>query len=352
MKKVSASSTKNDILEAYEEMLAYLNEQKMENATLKKDLLDKSKIVAQAKSNVENANPIETLDAIGISFIKQVEELKSKMLQEKQKFEEIEQAISLEKNVLEDIYGIKVEAESLEALIATHKLAKERLELEIKQGKENWDVELKQAKEKLVEDIKQGKEEWKAELKQSEDEWLAKLAQSKQEKQREEEDYLYNLKIGRRNDEDAYLQKKSKLEQELQEQKASFEKETTERENELKAREEELVALREKEKTYQKNIDEAIAKTEKEISTKLKTEYEYKQKLENKEMEVQLKLYQQEIELLKAKSTEQQVIISELNEKSSKASDQVKDIALKAIEGASVSRWNGEKNERREEKRE
>jgi hypothetical protein len=213
-------------------------------------------------------------------------------------------------------------------------------------------MELKQAKEKLVEDIKLGKEQWNAELKQSEEAWLAKLAQSKQEKQREEEDYLYNLKIGRRNDEDAYLQKKLKLEQELQEQKSSFEKETTERENELKAREEELVALREKETTYQKNLDEAIAKTELAVSTKLKTEYEYKQKLENKEMEVQLKLYQQEIELLKTKSTEQQAIISELNEKSAKASDQVKDIALKAIEGASVSRWNGEKNERREEKRE
>lgn len=38
MKKVSASSTKNEILEAYEEMLGYLNEQKMENATIKKEL--------------------------------------------------------------------------------------------------------------------------------------------------------------------------------------------------------------------------------------------------------------------------------------------------------------------------
>lgn len=114
----------------------------------------------------------------------------------------------------------------------------------------------------------------------------------------------------------------------------------------------ELVTLREKEKTYQINMEDAIVKTEFSVSTKLKTEYEYKQKLENKEMEVQLKLYQQEIELLKAKSNEQQTIISELNDKSAKASDQVKDIALKAIEGASVSRWNGEKNERREEKRE
>lgn len=79
--------------------------------------------MAQAKTNVENTNPLETLDNIGLSFMKQLEDLKSKMLQEKQKFEEIEQAISLEKQVLEDIYGIKVEAESLEALI-THKQAK------------------------------------------------------------------------------------------------------------------------------------------------------------------------------------------------------------------------------------
>ncbi len=313
-------------MEAYEEVLGYLNEQKQENSTLKKELADKSKIVATAKEISANADFSVSLDQFADTFIKQIEIVKTKFSLEKQNFDNIQQAIVIEKNNLDDLYKIKAEAESLEALIITNKQAKEKLELDLKNLKEKTENEIALAKES----------------------WAETLSKSKLEKQREEEEFLYKQKIARRNDEDGYLQSKTKLEQELIDKKEQFEKEVTIRENELKTREDELVELRNQQKNYEQNLVTAIAKTEKEVSERLKTEYEFKQKLDNKELEVQLKLYKQEIELLKAKSTEQQLIINELNEKSTKASDQVKDIALKAIEGASQSRWN---NEKREEKK-
>ena len=98
------------------------------------------------------------------------------------------------------------------------------------------------------------------------------------------------------------------------------------------------------EKDYEKNISQEISQTEKEVTDKITKEFEFKQQLDNKELEVQIKLLQQEIDLFKSKVKEQQVIINELNEKATKASDQVKDIALKAIEGAATTRWNTEKN--------
>ena len=323
MKKITTTSTKNDIMEAYEEVLGYLNEQKQENSTLKKELNDKSKVVANAKDFSSNADFSQSLDSFSSAFLNQISEIKTKFNQEKLNFENIQQAIEIEKLNLEELYKIKAQAESLEALVITNKQIKEKLELDLKNFQQKSESEIENAKTA----------------------WAEMLAKSKIEKQREDEDYLYNQKIARRNDEDLYLQNKIKLEQDLADKKEVFEKEVTLRENELKSKEEELLTLRNQQKNHEQNLTIAVSKTEKEVTERLKNEFDFKQKLDNKELEVQLKLYQQEIELLKSKSLEQQSIINELNEKSSKASDQVKDIALKAIEGASQSRWNNEKRD-------
>lgn len=322
MKKISTSSTKNEILEAYDEILSYFNEQKEENSTLKKDLADKIKQVSNAKSIISNANPTETLDVLRDTFVKHIDEVKSKILEEKQKFEQIEEAIKIEKETLENIYEIKVQAKSLEALIMTNKQAKEKLEADIKDTKEKFDLDTKIAKEKF--DLE--------------------MTTSKLNRQREEDDFIYNLKIKRRNDEDIYLQKSNKLEQDLKEKQELFAKEVAERSTDLKHKEDEFKILLQQSKDYEKNISQAISQTEKEVTDKITKEFEFKQQLDNKELEVQIKLLQQEIDLFKSKVKEQQVIINELNEKATKASDQVKDIALKAIEGAATTRWNTEKN--------
>jgi hypothetical protein len=322
MKKISTSSTKNEILEAYDEILNYFNDQKEENSTLKKDLADKIKQVSTAKSIVSNANPTETLDVLRDTFVKHIDDVKSKILEEKRKFEQIEEAIKIEKETLENIYQIKVQSKSLEALIMTNKQAKEKLEADIKETKEKFDLETKIAKEKF--DLE--------------------MTTSKLNRQREEDDFMYNLKIKRRNEADIYLQKSNKLEQDLKDKQEFFDKEVSERSNELKQKEDEFKTLLQQSKEYEKNISQAISQTEKEVTEKIKREFEFKQQLDNKELEVQIKLLQQEIDLFKSKVKEQQVIINELNEKATKASDQVKDIALKAIEGAATTRWSSEKN--------
>jgi hypothetical protein len=305
MKKISTSSTKTEILEAYEEAVSYLNEQKAENLAVKKEINDKSKIVNNAKDLIISNNPIDTIEAFRNSFNSQINELKTKVLDEKEKFEKIQQAISIEKETVENIYKIKAEAESLEALIYTNKKAKENIELELKQVKMDW--------------------------------------------KREEEEFDYNLKIKRRNEEDIYLQKKLKLEQDLKENKEKADKQISDRETTLKNKEIEFIELKENSLLYEINLKNALEKTEKEVSEKLKKDFDFEQKLENKDLDVKIKLLQQEIDSLKLKVKEQQGTIIELNDKATKASDQVKDIALKAIEGASSSRWVGEKREDRKD---
>lgn len=317
MKKVSSTNTKNEILEAYEEVLQYLNDQKSENSLLKKELSDKGRSVVGAKEITAVDNPTEAIENLRKAVNKQIDELQNKVLEEKSKFEKIEEAIQIEKDTLENLYKIRVEAESLEALIITNKRAKENLDDEIKATNDLHEAQVKQAK---------------------------------LERKREDDEYNYNLKIKRRDEEDAYIQKKAKQEQELKTKKEEFDKMVASREESLQIKEDELLELRQKALEYDNNLRSAVAATEKEVSNRLKKEYEFQQKLENKDLEVQIKLFQQEVEALKLKVKEQQLIVSELNEKSAKASDQVKDIALKAIEGASTSRWTNEKN--REEKKE
>lgn len=323
MKKISTTSTKNDIMEAYEEIVGILNDQKQENTLLKKDLAEKAKTVSNAKDFVANADFSVSLDQFSVAFVKQITQIKSRFQDEKQVFLTIQQAVSIEKSNLEELYKINAQAESLEALVLAHNQAKEKFEIDFELLKLKSNVEIETAKTT----------------------WAETIAKTKADKVREEEEFIYKQKIVRRNDEDAYVQSKSKLESELNSKKEQSEKEFAERDAELKLREDELIILRKQQTVHEQNLTSAIVKTENEVSERLKTEYDFKQKIDNKELEVQIKLFQQEIDLLKLKSGEQQQIIADLNEKSTKASDQVKDIALKAIEGVSQSRWNSDKRD-------
>ncbi|MEL7119656.1 MAG: hypothetical protein AAFO07_09455 [Bacteroidota bacterium] len=237
----------------------------------------------------------------------QLDGLEANMAKEQEKFKELQSAITIEKETLENLYKLKTEAESLEALITTNRQAKEKLT-----------NELKEQKAELLEDIDAIKLKWK----------------------REQEEYEYKLKITRRNEEDTYKQKKAKLEKELEDQKAAFDLEVETRAKTLADQENEFDRLQKEAEQFEKRLQDGIAETEKSITKRLTTEWEYKQKLEVKDLEAELKLREQAIESLQSKVTEQQAFIDSLTSRTDNASQQVKDIALKAIENAGLRSLN------------
>jgi len=300
MKKVSNHNTKAEIIEAYNELLDILKSEREENTSLKKELEQKQKTVQKVSAETKDSKQT-SIKALKDLVIAQLDGLETSMETERKKFEELQEAISIEKENLKELYKIKTEAESLEALVATNKKAKEAFE-----------EQAEAQKEALEQEIKEKKLAW----------------------QREQEEYNYKLKIERRNETDAYQQKKMALEKELKEKKTAFEHESATREKVLAEKETEFDSLKKQVDGFDKLLASQVAATEKQVTERLTKEFEYNQKLETKDLEAKIGLQAQEITALKNKIKEQQDFIDSLSGKSDSAIQQVRDIALKAIENA------------------
>jgi hypothetical protein len=311
MATITPTSTKNQILDAYNEVFEKLKQQEQNNTALKKEIAEKDKLQKQVKNEINSDDFFSTIDQLKSIFNNQIDELKTNLINEKEKLQRLQKSLDIEKLDLDELYQIKAEAQSLEALIATQK-----------QEKEKFETEFVKRKSLLDEEISSKKEQWK----------------------KEEEEYLYKTKIERRNEVDTYLLKKQKQDQELKEQKENFDKNMLVREEAVHSKETEFNELKSKVDTFEDILKKEVANKEKEISEKLKKEYDYQKQLDNKDLEVKVKLFEHEIGVLKEKLTDQKEIISQLMDKSTKATDQVKDIALRAIDGASNTKFVIEKN--------
>jgi hypothetical protein len=288
MKKATSSNTKSEILDIYEQLLNDFETEQKENKGIQKQLEEKEKLLLKAQEFSQKSS--FSLDDLKTAFINQIDEFKQKFEEEKQKFSSVQDALQIQKQELENFYSVKAKAESLDALILTHKNAKEKLEEEIAQTKQNWD--------------------------------------------REKEEKEYSAKLRNRNDEDAYQTQKQKLEQELKDKKIVYEKEIAERQNAIKEKETFFEEMKLKISELETQLVTNVSNKEKEVTENLTKEFNFAIQLENKDLETEIKLLKLEIETLKNKVNEQSEIIAALNLKQAAASNQVQEIALKAIEGS------------------
>jgi len=302
MKKVSATNTKTEILEVYEELLEELKSERENNTALKRELEKKTQIVATATKEIKSGTTQSILEIRNI-LTDQLDKVEKGINEEQRKIEAIQEAIKIEKDNLENLYKIKTEAESLEALVLTRKKIGEQLEI----------------------DFIKRKEELEAEIQKKKSIW-----------EQEEEAYQYQLKIKRRNEEDTYQRKKEEREIEYNVSKKNID----EREKILKEKETELQNLQKQVDGFDKLISDAINKTKLEITDQLNKEFNFKQQLDNKDLEAKINLQKQEIESLNKKIAEQQDIIKSLSVQFDNASKQAKEIALKAIESTGIKNLN------------
>ena len=332
--QVNPKSTKNEILAAYDELLKKVQEKKTEEPkkvqerqkqeTIVKNAADLSyegivKEVADLKVNLSS-----TLDKLGGSFVSEFG-----------KFEELQQAISLEQKNLEDLYQLSANADSLSVMLLAQKEKKEQFEQEMAARKSELEEKMRVEKERFETEMAEKRSSWKKEqeagmLKAKEEADLLK-----KNRQREEEDFQYNLKITRKKEADLYEEKKQKLEKELIEKKSAFEKEFTEREARVKEAETELNELRAKAAAFPAELEKAIGSAIKTTTEKLETTFRFEKELKEKETMGELKLKDQTIETLKNRIKELEVTIKEMSQKTITAEANVKDIAIKAIESSS-----------------
>ncbi|MCX6272123.1 MAG: hypothetical protein NTU44_13065 [Bacteroidetes bacterium] len=348
-KKITSTMPKSEILEAYKELLEKVQNQKIEDPRVVKEIENKKETVKNASLH-SSETIIKGIAELKLNIGNSLDKLEESLMTEYRKLSQIREAVEIETKNLDELYQIKVNADSLAALLMAQKEKRLQLEAEIQRKKEVFEEEKEETESKWAKE----KKEREAMLKEQE-------ALLKKQRQREEEEYQYNILIQKKKDEDAYLAKKSALEKEitekkmafekeLSEKKIAFEKEVSEREAFIAAKEKEWAELTKKVESFPSDLEKAIKQTEKAIQEKIETKYKFEAELTDKETEGERMLNKQIISNLEAKIKEQTTLIAQLTQKADYAGDQVNNIAVKALEGAANMRFQiKEKSERNTE---
>lgn len=279
MEKITSKSTKSQILDAYNKAIKKLNE-----IEASKDDPVSQKESQMKKETFEAADKIVDMGILNPEITGQ--------------YKSLELAIEMKKNELKDLYDLEVEANSLTAMINAHKDTQRELEEEAKENKKAIEAEIKALE---------------AELKAKEEEVENEIAEERERvskiRQREEEEYQYNLKRKRQLEDDEWEDNKKARESVI----ASKEEDLVNKAKELSERETYIVDLEDKVASISDQVASAYEEGKKEGKAKadksnafevrcLETKHEYEvQNLQN-----QIDRLEQDLETEKSKNNDLQ----------------------------------------------
>lgn len=193
MSEVSLKSTKQQIWDTYQKTLKELESTKAQKQT------SKEKSEQLRKETVkESAQDLLLKDILNEDIIKQ--------------YSDLVETIDYMKEEIKSLYGIEAEINTLEALVNTHNELKEKLEKEYLERKAVLESEYEQRVSELENEFLKKKTKNEEEIEEL-----------KKERAREEEQYLYDLKKSRRDDNDKWEEEKAKRTLELKAKEDEFE---------------------------------------------------------------------------------------------------------------------------------
>ena len=191
----------------------------------------------------------------------------------------------------------------------------------------------KQEFENLQREIDQIRKIWTQEKQDYETDLLRIKQQEELERKREEETYQYNLILTRKRAEDEFSDKKLAWEKELSGRKEQLEKDR-----------QELEALRKQAAEFDLRIEQAVRHAEENLKSSLTGEFETEKKLREQEVKSEKEILGLKIESLSSEVKRQAEEIVVLKKSLDQAQEQVKQIAVKVIEGGTPKTQPSQEN--------
>jgi len=328
VKQLSTKNTKQEMLDAYNELVRKLEAKRQAEIKPEQKANERKTRVA-----VEQADKL-SLDSItqGIGQLKgeinkTFSDLLEKLETELANYQEVKKAIAAKENELGEIYEIQKSASSLAALIEAQN-----------QRRKEFELEMETKKQALAAEIEGTRKEWQAEKAQYEALIKEKRDADEKLKKREKEEYEYKFKREQQLAKDKFEDEKAKVEKSLAEKREQTEKELSEREQIVAEREKKIDALESRITELEQTRDKAVADAVKETTARLKADFEAKEMLLKKEFEGERNVFSTRIQSLEATVKSQNEHLATITKQIEKASMQVQDIAVKAIEGSSHSK--------------
>jgi colicin import membrane protein len=258
----------------------------------------------------------QSISVLSVQISKALAEVSDDLIAEVQRLASVREAVTLERAELDRLHKIDVAATALDQLVQDYDSKKHALEAEMSNQRVEWDAEVK-ARERADKEYDES---------------------ARKQRQRETDEYEYKKTVERKKVQDKYDEEMRALEKKNREKQEGLEKSWQERETGLREREEELVRLRQEVGGFPSRLQAETERARSEAIHQTEQRFEQQVLLTTKEREGERRLSDLQIKSLEESVARQAVQIAALQTQVDEAKQQVQDIAVKAIEGASGAR--------------
>lgn len=330
--KVTARSTRTELLKAYHATM-----EKLEQVSSGRILGSSQEAAQQALEKAltyTDENVIKSVADLQVAVGKALKDLTAKMITESNKLADLRTAVDMEISKLKELHDIDYQANTLAALIETQS-----------ERKRAFEEEMANQRNALESEMLSKRDEWKKEQQLHDSATKERDLLSKKQRERDEEEYAYELSVERKKETAQYEMKKAKLDQELDQLREKAEKDLAERKSALAAQEMELLELRKQVGHFPKELDEAVKKTEAAVRATMKQQHDFETKLADKDVEAEKRVSALKINNLEEIVAKQQAQISDLAKQLQSATRQIQEMAVKAIESAAGSKGRAQGDE-------
>jgi hypothetical protein len=328
VKKISPTSTKQEMLEAYQTLAKQLEEKRAAELAPERKIEERKVEEAIKAAGAVAPDSIDReIGQLKADIGKLLAEISDKLAHESGKFRNIQKAVESKENELKELYGIEKAAVSLAALLDAQN--QKRLEFETQMG---------QQREELHEEINALRADWEKEKQTHEAQLKERDAAEKKARDREREEAAYAFKREQQAIKDKLNDEKTNLEKELKFRKETAEKDLAEREKAIAGKERELADLQAKAVAFPKELESAVAQAIKETSDRLKLEAKNREDLAQKAFEGERNVLATRNEGLEKANKDLLAANTKLAQQLEAAYQKVQEIAQKTVEGTSQSR--------------
>ncbi len=269
--------------------------------------------VRQAVEAVTVDAVVQRISGLGLEVSRALADVSGKLTEEVQLLASVRDAVALERKELERLHKIDTAATAVDQMVQDYTLEKQRLESEIAAQRAEWEEESERAERERKE----------------QEESLRK------QRQREIDDYEYKKNLERKKAQDKYDEDMRLLEKRNQEKQETLEKGWKQREAVLNEREEDLARLRKESEEFPARLQKEAQAAAEQARRETEARLDQQTLVLKKDIEAEKRLAALQVKTLEDGVARQQAQIVALEKQLADAKQQVQDIAVKAIEGAS-----------------
>lgn len=326
MTTVAVKDSKQQIVQAFQQILAERKKLDLKIAT-KQEEAEKAKNqdILAAASTYTVDSIVKGLADLQLEFGSIVNSLSEKLAKETAKLDELNRAIEIENQHLQELQQIRIVADALDILTQEHQEKLKFLEQEIASKREA-----------LEKEITIRRKEWQKEQAEYEEALQGYNELLAKQRNTEAEEYQYKLETTRKLTTDAYEARKRNLEREIQESTQQKEKNWAEREKVLNAGQSIFAENQKKIAAFPTELEEAIKKAREEAIKETNQKAKVEADLFEKEWEASKQSYEIKIQSLEETIKKQTEQIEGITTQLQTALKQAQDLAMRAFDSSNA----------------